>query len=360
MEEITRQIEDIEKEIRETPYHKGTEHHIGMLRARIARLKDKIVAGNAKKGGGGGGGYAVKKQGDATVVLIGPPSAGKSTLINKLTNAESKVAPYAFTTVSVIPGMLKYRQAYIQILDVPGLIEGAQEGKGRGKEVLSVARAADLLVFITDPKRLDFLKKLVKELENAGIRINKTPPDIKYEKKLGGGLLVHSNIKQDLDRETVKEVARELGIKNGEIKINEKLTIERLIDAFSKNRIYVPAIYVVNKADTMKAKEKEKIDKRIHLISAEKGDGIDAIKETIWEKLGFVTVYLVRPEDEVNFDNPIVVKKEFSLEDVANKIGTEFMEGKSKAKIWGKGAKFAAQEVSLATRVQDGMQIRFI
>ncbi len=361
MDDISEQIKNIEKEIRETPYHKGTEHHIGILRARIARLKDKMVAGNAKKSGGGGGGYAVKKQGDATVVLIGPPSSGKSTLINKLTNAESKVAPYAFTTVSVIPGMLKHRQAYIQILDVPGLIEGAQEGKGRGKEVLSVARAADLLIFITDPERLEFLKKLVKELENAGIRINKLPPDIKYEKKLGGGLLVHSNIKQDLDRETIKEVARELGIKNGEIKVNEKLTIERLIDAFSKNRVYVPAIYVVNKIDSPEFKvHSAKIDPRIHLISAEKGDGIDMIKEVIWEKLGFVTVYLVRPEDDVNFDNPIVVKKHFSLEDVANKIGAEFMEGKSKAKIWGNGAKFAAQEVSLATKVQDGMQIRFI
>ncbi|MBI2065954.1 50S ribosome-binding GTPase, partial [Candidatus Woesebacteria bacterium] len=175
MTDFGQQIEAIEKEIREIPYHKGTEHYIGRLRAKLAKLKDRLLEGGGKKGGGGGG-YAVKKEGDATVVLIGPPSSGKSTLINKITNAESKVAPYEFTTVSVIPGMLKYQDAYIQILDVPGLIEGAKEGKGRGKEVLSVARASDLLLVMVDVERKESLKKLTAELEGAGIRVNGTAP----------------------------------------------------------------------------------------------------------------------------------------------------------------------------------------
>lgn len=351
MADISEQIKGIEKEIRETPYHKGTEHHIGILRARIARLKDKELEGGSKKSGGGGG-YSVKKQGDATIVLIGPPSAGKSTLINKFTNAESKVASYAFTTISVIPGMMEYKNARIQILDVPGLIEGAQAGKGRGKEVLSVARNSDLIVFMTDPKRLDFFKKLVKELENAGIRINKQKPDVKIDKKLKGGILVHSNIKQTLDKETIKEVASEFGIKNAEIKINEKLTLDRLIDVFAKNRVYIPAIYAVNKSDLLPKKDEKKLDPRILKISAEKGTGLDDLKAKIWDKLQFVTIYLL--------DEAKVVKSNSTLKEVAEGIGPEFAEGKVAAKIWGEGAKYQGQEVSLKTKVQEGMKIKFI
>ena len=114
---IKMKISRVEKEIRDTPYDKSSEHHHGVLKAKLARLKDELEGGNGNGGGGGGVGYAIKHSGDASVVLVGLPSVGKSTLLNKVTNAESKVGNYDFTTLGVVPGMMEYKGVKIQILD---------------------------------------------------------------------------------------------------------------------------------------------------------------------------------------------------------------------------------------------------
>ena len=364
MSTIEEQILAIEKEIRETPYHKGTEHHIGKLRARLSKLREKLLESSTKKGGGGGG-YAVKKQGDATIILIGPPSSGKSTLINKFTNAQSRVAPYAFTTVSVIPGMMEYNDAKIQILDVPGLIEGAEEGKGRGREVLSVARGADLVILMTDYKRSDALERIHKTLDRNGIRLNIVRPNVVYEKKVSGGITIHSNIKQDLNKEMMKNIINELGVKNADITINEKLTIERLIDAFSPNRVYLPALFVINKSDLLTEKDKRHISENviyndISFISAETSSGLTELKEKVWETLNFIRIYLISRDEAPHYNSPLITKKDVKLADIASKIGTGFAERITRAKIWGSGSKFPGQEVSLTTQVQEGVQVRFI
>jgi uncharacterized protein len=342
------QIKRIEKEIRDTPYHKGTEHHIGRLRARLAKFKDNLMGESTRKGGGGGVGYSVKKQGDATVVLVGPPSVGKSTLINKLTNTQSKVAPYAFTTVSVIPGMLIYNHARIQILDVPGLIKGAEEGKGRGREVLSVVRGCDLLAFITDVFDLEAFERITKTLYKNGVRVNEDPPRVLVEKKIGGGLTVHSNLKQELSRETIKEISSEMGIKNAEITLNERVTTDRLIDSFSQNRVYIPAIYIVNKADIRPNLEK---NQDFIYISAENGDGVAELQKNIWGSLRFITIFLVHPDEKPSNNNPMVMRIGDTLMDTAREIGSDFADKVKGVKIWGAGSKFPSQEVSLKYKI---------
>ncbi|MDD1729306.1 MAG: 50S ribosome-binding GTPase, partial [Methanospirillum sp.] len=138
---IEDQIKEIEDEIQKTVYNKATSKHIGRLKAKLAKMKEDAV-NRAMKAGGGGEGYSVKKSGDATVVLVGFPSTGKSTLLNQLTGAESETGSYAFTTLTVVPGALEHKGAKIQLLDIPGLIAGAAMGKGRGKEVIAVVRTA--------------------------------------------------------------------------------------------------------------------------------------------------------------------------------------------------------------------------
>ena len=99
---LQEKIANFEEELRTTKYNKRTQGAVGLLKAKIARLKDeqRKRASKGKKGEG----YSVRKSGDATVILVGFPSVGKSTLLNSITKADSPVGSYKFTTLSVIPG----------------------------------------------------------------------------------------------------------------------------------------------------------------------------------------------------------------------------------------------------------------
>jgi hypothetical protein len=129
---IPEKIKKIEEEMSRTQVNKATERHLGVLKARRARLQEELETISLRKSGGGRAGYTVRKDGDATIVLLGLPSVGKSTLLNHLTNSNSKVGAYDFTTLTVIPGMLHHNSARIQILDIPGIIRGASRGRGLG------------------------------------------------------------------------------------------------------------------------------------------------------------------------------------------------------------------------------------
>src|SRR3989338_4669744 len=164
MPDYSQKIKELEEELKKTKYNKATQGHIGLVKAKIALLKEKQESRVQKKTGKSEHGYTVRKSGDATVLLLGFPSTGKSTLLNKLTNQESAVAAYAFTTLSVIPGMLDYKQAKIQILDVPGIVSGAASGKGRGKEVLAVILNADLVLMVVDVTHPELYPAILKEV----------------------------------------------------------------------------------------------------------------------------------------------------------------------------------------------------
>lgn len=144
---------------------------------KLARLRAQLLEPGPGSGGGPGAGFDVSKSGDARIALVGFPSVGKSTFLSKVTKTRSEVASYAFTTLTAIPGVLEYGGAEIQLLDLPGIIEGAAEGKGRGRQVISAAKTSDLILMVLDAtKRAEQRALLEAELEAVGIRLNREPP----------------------------------------------------------------------------------------------------------------------------------------------------------------------------------------
>ena len=133
---VVERIREIETEISRTQKNKATEYHLGQLKAKLAKLRTQLLEPDGSSGGGAGQGFEVQKYGHARVALIGFPSVGKSTLLTMLTGTESESAAYEFTTLTCIPGVIHYKDAKIQLLDLPGIIEGASEGKGRGRQVI--------------------------------------------------------------------------------------------------------------------------------------------------------------------------------------------------------------------------------
>lgn len=182
-DKIRAKIKEIELEYARTQKNKATEMHCGILKAKLSKLKRELLeapsAGKKGSGGGEGRGFDVSKSGDTRVGLVGFPSVGKSTLLTKLTGTFSLAAGYEFTTLTAIPGTMHYRGAKIQVLDLPGIIEGAKDGKGRGRQVLSAALTCNVILIVLDALKPMTHKLIIeKELHGFGIRLNQSPPDI--------------------------------------------------------------------------------------------------------------------------------------------------------------------------------------
>jgi small GTP-binding protein len=150
-----------------------------------------------------------------------------------------------------LAGVLEYKGAKIQMLDLPGIIEGAKDGKGRGRQVIAVARTCSLIFLVLDVlKSLTHKRIIEKELEGYGIRLNKSPPNIHFKKKERGGINMMASVNlTHLDNDGVKAILSEYKIHNADVSFRCDATDEDLIDVIEGNRIYTPCIYVLNKID---------------------------------------------------------------------------------------------------------------
>jgi small GTP-binding protein len=104
----------------------------------------------------------VRHEGAAQIALVGPPNVGKSSILQALSEIQIKTGDYPFTTLRPIPALTRIGGVLVQLVEIPGLIEGATEDRGGGRALLGVLRSADAIVYCAradaDPEDLQAVR----------------------------------------------------------------------------------------------------------------------------------------------------------------------------------------------------------
>eukprot|EP00466_Bigelowiella_natans_P019985 jgi/Bigna1/69158/fgenesh1_pg.8_\ len=422
-----------------TQKNKATEYHLGRLKGKIAALRAQLISPRQHGGGGAERGFEAGRSGDARVALIGFPSVisgsnrgqqdvvGKSTFLTNLTNTTSKVAGYEFTTLTCIPGVFSYKQAEIQILDLPckhffvflrlsmaidscllgeqGIIEGASQGVGKGRQVIAAARTADLVIWHIGP----FIHGSIASRgtkENARARIRGAAVLLAAASRVYWGwvgwggegegegegefvdvpdIWIHFTSTFNLegfDKHLATDILADQRIRNAEVQLREKdITIERFIDAVTGNIKYIPALYICNKVDKLSYKQFENLVKkpnyvlischrsvrwlnRVHNVSLIhvraysflRDWNMKGVREAIYNALKPIRVYTKRPKTAPDLNNAIVLcKGRHTVADLCRSIHSSLADPNKfyYANVWGTSVKFRPQRVGLAHILQD-------
>ncbi|GAA89940.1 GTP binding protein [Aspergillus luchuensis IFO 4308] len=349
-----------------TQKNKATAYHLGQLKAKLAKLKRELLTPTGGGGGGGGAGFDVARTGVASVGFIGFPSVGKSTLMSRLTGQHSEAAAYEFTTLTTVPGQVMYNGAKIQILDLPGIIQGAKDGKGRGRQVIAVAKTCHLIFIVLDVNKPLVDKKVIEnELEGFGIRINKQPPNITFKKKDKGGIAITSTVPlTHIDHDVgfqntreIKAVMSEYKISSADIAIRCDATIDDLIDVLeAKSRAYIPVVYALNKIDAITIEELDLLYRIPNAcpISSEHGWNIDELLEMMWAKLNLRRIYTKPKGKAPDYTAPVVLRAHAcTVEDFCNQIHRTIKDQFKHAIVYGRSVKHQPQRVGLSHELAD-------
>ncbi|MCJ1285155.1 Ribosome-interacting GTPase 2 [Xylographa opegraphella] len=378
MVNITEKIKEIEDEMKRTQKNKATEYHLGLLKGKLARLRAQLLEPAPGAGSGGGAGFDVSKSGDARIALVGFPSVGKSTFLSKITKTKSEVAAYSFTTLTAIPGVLEYGGAEIQVLDLPGIIEGAAEGKGRGRQVISAAKTSDLILMILDAtKRAEQRALLEAELEAVGIRLNREPPNIYLKAKKAGGMKITFQAPpKHLDEKMLYNILRDYKMLNCEVLVRDEnggfdwiepdftgtyltvfvATVDDFIDVIMKDhRKYIKCLYVYNKIDSVSLDFLDKLAREPNTVvmSCELDLGIQDVVERCWQELQLMRIYTKRKGDEPDFSEALIVRNKSTIEEVCDQVHRTLKDTFKYAMVWGASARHVPQRVGLSHVVAD-------
>nr|XP_033819678.1 developmentally-regulated GTP-binding protein 2 isoform X2 [Geotrypetes seraphini] len=322
---ILEKISEIEKEIARTQKNKATEYHLGLLKAKLAKYRAQLLE-PSKSSAGKGEGFDVMKSGDARVALIGFPSVGK------------------------------YKGANIQLLDLPGIIEGAAQGKGRGRQVIAVARTADVVIMMLDATKGDVQRALLeKELESVGIRLNKSKPNIYFKPKKGGGMSFNSTVPlTQCSEKLIQLILHEYKMFNAEVLFREDCSPDDFIDVIVGNRVYMPCLYVYNKIDQISMEEVDRLARRSNSVVVSCGMklNLDFLLEMLWEYLALTCIYTKKRGQRPDFTDAIILRRGASVEHVCHRIHRTLASQFKYALVWGTSTKYSPQRVGLTHGIE--------
>jgi len=262
-------IAALERMLATIPKHKGTEKLQADIKRRLSQTRKEA---QQKKGGTHAAPfYLIEKEGAGQVVLIGPPNAGKSQLVSRLTNARPEVADYPFTTRLPTPGMMNFEDIQIQLVDLPPVAPEFTESWL--PQVLRYADLGVLVVDVNDSAVLDGIEFVHRKLEEWRVR----PP----------GLLVANKADLPGARENFS-------------------VLEELYGARQ------PCL----------------------LVSALGGENLDRFARAVFDALGLVRVYTKAPGKKADLTAPYVARRGDTVLEVARMVHKDFAEKLKFARLY--------------------------
>ena len=288
------------------PRHKGTDKLHAMLRQKIAKFSQEAERkyATARRTG-----FYISREGAGQVMLVGPASAGKSQLLATLTEAIPEIAEYPFTTKTPIPGMMKFEDIQIQLVDTPPI------GRKEVRVLLANSlRNADIIAIV-----IDLSREPVNQVEAAlqGLREARIEP-----------------LTDDGTQVTPGSYPRKMlivGNKNDLAGSNENW--QRLCSQYAR---LFPLVSV----------------------SAREGGGLEEFKRAIYQVLNIIRVYTKTPGSKADMTDPMVLEKGSTLEEAAESLHKDFYQNLKYAVVWGSG-KYDGQRVSKGHVLQDGDIVEF-
>lgn len=293
----------LEELISTIPKHKGTDKLRADLRRRLSKMKD-VAKAQKKKAARHESAFHIEREGAGRVVLVGPPNVGKSALVTTLTHATPKVSEAPFTTWSPTPGMMRFENVQIQLIDTPPLSQEHIE-----PEMMDMIRASDLILLVIDLQAFPF-----EQLEESLAILNE------YH-------IMPMSKRND----------------------NEQRGVVRL-----------PFIVAVNKDDDQKSDKDfqafcELLEEEWDLVSlsAATGRNLDKLKQKVFNGLDIIRVYSKPPGKEADHTSPFVLNKRATMEEFAAKVHHDFVKNLKSARVWGSAA-HDGQQVGRDHILQDG------